>query len=179
VRPPGPDDPSAVDPSAVDPSADDASATTRASDRSIGAERLRSLPTRLLSLAAIHADRQVNQELARVDARKWHYAVLATLEQFGPVSQAELSSRTGIYRSDLVSVINQLGDRGLVQRAPDPADRRRNVVTLTGQGRQQLLMLDKLIADVQDEVLAPLTPAQREQLVGLLTTLVDHHGRPM
>jgi MarR family transcriptional regulator, lower aerobic nicotinate degradation pathway regulator len=40
-------------------------------------------------------------------------------------------------------------------------------------------MLDKLIAGVEDEVLAPLTATQREQLLRLLTALVDHHGRPM
>jgi len=157
----------------------DPSAATRPGGRCRGAERLRRLPTRLLSLAAIHSDRRVNEELARVDARKWHYAVLATLNEFGPASQAELSSRTGIYRSDLVAVINELADRGLVERAPDPADRRRNVVTLTGPGRRQLLRLDKLLTDVEDEVLAPLTPAQREQLTRLLTTLVNHHGRQM
>jgi MarR family transcriptional regulator, lower aerobic nicotinate degradation pathway regulator len=157
----------------------DTSAETRPGDRLTGAERLRRLPTRLLSLAAIHSDRRVNEELARADARKWHYAVLATLEEFGPASQAELSSRTGIYRSDLVAVIGELAGRGLVERAPDPADRRRNVVTVTGPGRRQLLRLDTLLAEVEDEVLAPLTPAQREQLVRLLTTLVSHHGRPM
>ncbi|MEV4636761.1 MarR family transcriptional regulator [Actinoplanes sp. NPDC049548] len=143
------------------------------------AERLRKLPTRLLSLAAIHSDRRVTEELARADARKWHYAVLATLDEFAPASQAELSSRTGIHRSDLVAVINELADRGFIQRAPDPADRRRNVVTLTGPGRRQLLRLDGLIADVEDEVLAPLTPEQRDQLTGLLCALVDHHGRRM
>jgi MarR family transcriptional regulator, lower aerobic nicotinate degradation pathway regulator len=157
----------------------DTSAATRPANRRPGAERLRRLPTRLLSLAAIHSDRRVNEELARVDARKWHYAVLATLDEFGPASQAELSSRTGIYRSDLVAVINELADRGLVERAPDPADRRRNMVTLTGPGRRQLVRLDKLLADVENEVLAPLTPTQRKQLAHLLTTLVDHHGRQM
>lgn len=64
-------------------------------------------------------------------------------------------------------------------RAPDPADRRRNVVTVIGPGRRQLLRLDKLIADVEDEVLAPLTPAQRDKLTRLLTTLVNHHSRQM
>lgn len=135
------------------------------------------LPTRLLSLAAIHSDRRVNEELARLNARKWHYAVFATLDEFGPESQAELSSRTGIYRSDLVAVINELADRGLVERAPDPADRRRNLVRLTGPGRRQMLRLDKLLADVEDEVLTPLTSAQRGQLTRLLTTLVNHHAR--
>lgn len=142
-----------------------------------GAPRLGRLATRLLSLAAIYSDRRVNEELARVDARKWHYAVLATLAEFGPASQSGLSSRTGIYRSDLVTVISELADRGLVERAPDPADRRRNVVTLTAPGRQFLLRLDKLLADVEEDVLAPLTPGQREQLRDLLTTLVNHPGR--
>lgn len=143
------------------------------------AERLRRLRTRLLSLAAMHSDRRVNEELARVDARKWHYAALATLDEFGPASQAQLSDRTRIYRSDLVAVLNELSDRGLVERTPDPADRRRNLVSLTGAGRRQLRKLDKLIAIVEDEVLAPLTPAQRDQLTELLTLLVDHHrGHP-
>lgn len=156
---------------------DDQSAASRPGGRPAGAKRLSRLSTRLLSLAAIHSDRRTNEELARADARKWHYAVLATLDEFGAASQAELSSRTGIYRSDLVSVISELAGRGLVERAPDPADRRRNVVTLTGPGRQQLGRLDKLLAGVEDEVLAPLDPAQREQLHRLLTTLVNHHHR--
>jgi DNA-binding MarR family transcriptional regulator len=143
--------------------------------RRAGAERLSRLSTRLLSLAAIQADRLANEELARADARKWHYAVLATLDEFGAASQAELSARTGIYRSDLVAVISELAARGLVERAPDPADRRRNVVTLTGPGGQHLGRLDQLLAGVEDEVLAPLDPAQREQLHRLLTTLVNHH----
>lgn len=53
------------------------------------------------------------------------------------------------------------------------------MVTLTGPGRRQLLRLDQLLADVEDEVLAPLTPPQRDQLRRLLTTLVNHHGRQM
>ena len=56
------------------------------------ARRLRRRPTRLLSLAAIHSDRQVNEALARADARKWHYAVLATLDEAGPASQADWTS---------------------------------------------------------------------------------------
>jgi DNA-binding MarR family transcriptional regulator len=149
------------------------------SDSIPGAARLRNLRTRLLSLAAIHSDRRVNEELARVDARKWHYAVLATLAESGPASQSQLSDRTGIYRSDVVAVINELAERGQVERSPNPADRRQNVITLTAPGRQQLHKLDKLLAKVEDEILAPLTAPEREQLARLLTVLVDHHGQPM
>jgi DNA-binding MarR family transcriptional regulator len=152
---------------------------TDSTTETAAAARLRNLPTRLLSLAAMHSDRRVNETLGRMDARKWHYAVLATLDEFGPASQAELSDRTRIYRSDLVAVINELTDRGFVERSADPADRRRNVVTLTRQGRRQLLKLDKLLADLGDEVLAPLTPAEREQFTRMLAVLVRYHDQGM
>ena len=149
---------------------------TDTSDDRATPTRLRRLPSRLLTQTAMHADRLANQGLARADARKWHYAVLASLQEFGPASQAALSRRTGIYRSDLVAVINELAARGLIDRAPDPADRRRNVITMTPQGRRHLRQLDKLVAAIQDELLAPLTPPERDQLVRLLTRLLDHHG---
>jgi DNA-binding MarR family transcriptional regulator len=147
----------------------------REDDRTTPA-RLRRLPSRLLTQTAMHADRLVNQGLAGADARKWHYAVLAALQEFGPASQAALSRRTGIYRSDLVAVINELAGRGLVERTPDPADRRRNVVTMTTRGRRHLRQLDKLVASIQDDLLAPLAQPERDQLIRLLTRLLDHHA---
>ena len=95
--------------------------------------QLRSLPSRLLGQTALHADRLVNERLAGAGARKWHYAVLATLREFGPSSQATLSRRTSIYRSDLVTVLNELAERGHVKRTPDAADRRRNVIAITAK----------------------------------------------
>jgi DNA-binding MarR family transcriptional regulator len=121
----------------------------------------------------------VNEELARAGARKWHYAVLATLAEAGAASQADLSRRTRIYRSDVVAVVNELVDSGLVERSPNPADRRQNIIALTERGRQQLLRLDRLLVDVEDMVLAPLTQPERAQLARLLTVLVDHHATSM
>ncbi|MFJ1588243.1 MarR family winged helix-turn-helix transcriptional regulator [Streptomyces sp. NPDC088197] len=141
--------------------------------------RLRNLRTRLLSLAAIRSDRLVNEELTREGARKWHYAVLATLEEFGPASQAELSGRTGIYRSDMVAVVNELAESGLLERSPNPADRRQNIIALTEPGRRRLLKLDGLLTEVEDQVLAPLSEPERAELARLLTAVVDHHGQHM
>ncbi|MFI6996706.1 MarR family winged helix-turn-helix transcriptional regulator [Nocardia sp. NPDC050175] len=137
--------------------------------------RLRALPSRLLSQAATHSDRLVSDGLAQIGARKWHYAVLATLADTGPASQAEMSRRTGIYRSDMVAVLNELERDGYAQRVPDPDDQRRNVITLTKAGTKRLHELDAVLADLQQELLTPLTATQREQLAALLTQLVDHH----
>ncbi|MGW1776074.1 MarR family winged helix-turn-helix transcriptional regulator [Streptomyces sp. NPDC002104] len=138
--------------------------------------RLREQPSRLLSQASAHASRLVTEELGGADAHKWHYATLVALDEFGPASQAALSGRTTIHRSDLVAVINELAARELVERTPDPADRRRNVITLTTAGRRRLRRLEQLLAAAQEEFLSPLSPQEREQLVELLVRLVAHHA---
>ncbi|MFE4610604.1 MarR family winged helix-turn-helix transcriptional regulator [Streptomyces niveus] len=141
-------------------------------------DRLRQRASRLLSQVATRSDRLINEGLAQADARKWHYAVLASLQDFGPASQAALSKRTGIYRSDMVGVLNELAQRQLVERAPDPDDQRRNVITISTAGRRQLRRLDKVLDALHDELLAPLDAAERDQLVRLLTRLLDHHDSP-
>jgi DNA-binding MarR family transcriptional regulator len=146
-------------------------------DEANAPERLQALPSRLLNLAAGYAQRQVGERLATLDSRKWHYATLAALEEFGPDSQSGLSDRTGIYRSDMVATINELTARGLVIRAPDPADRRRNAITLTDEGRRHLKHLDVLIADAQAELLAPLSEVDRAELTRILKLIVGHHSR--
>ncbi|ARZ72421.1 MarR family transcriptional regulator [Streptomyces sp. HU2014] len=138
-------------------------------------DRLRRQTSRQLSQLTARSDRLINDGLARVDARKWHYAVLASLQDHGPGSQAALSERTGIYRSDMVGVLNELAERDLVDRAPDPGDRRRNIITISPRGRRHLRRLDKVLDDLHDELLAPLNPAERDQLARLLTRLLDHH----
>jgi MarR family transcriptional regulator, lower aerobic nicotinate degradation pathway regulator len=137
-----------------------------------GADRLHALPSRLLGLAALRAEREVAEALAGTGARKWHYAVLAALVDHGPVSQSGLAERSGIYRSDLVAVLAELTGVGYVAREPDPADRRRNVVTATEAGERRLAELETLVAAAQDRILTALTTAQRAQLVRLLTTVV-------
>ena len=136
---------------------------------------MRTKPSWLLNQAAIPANRMVAEALASVEARRYHYVLLAALEEAGPASQAELSRHTTIDRSDMVATINELADKGLVGRTPDPTDRRRNVITIIAAGRRHLNRLDKLLVKVQDQLLAPLTPDERQHLVNLLTRVVDHH----
>lgn len=143
--------------------------------------RLARLPSRLLLLTAACADRLVSQGLAGAGARKWHYAALAALAEGGPGSQAALSRRTGIHRGDLITAITELAVLGQVEQTPDHGDRRRSVITLTAAGRRQLSRLDRLIAGIQDDLLVPLSAAERAEradLIGLLSRLLDYHAGP-
>ena len=129
---------------------------------------LRDKPTWLISQVATRAHRLMTERLAAVGARGYHFRLLAALAEFGPSSQASLGRRTGMDRSDVVAAINELARRDLLQRASDPADRRRNVVTITQKGAAYLERLDGVLDGVQGELLAPLSPAERAQLTGLL-----------
>jgi DNA-binding MarR family transcriptional regulator len=135
--------------------------------------RIRELPTWLLSRAFARSHRLLGEGFASAGVRGYHYRLLAALDEFGPASQAALGRRTSIDRSDVVAVLNELAGRGLIERSPDPDDRRRNVITITPSGTEQLATLDEVLAGVQERLLAPLSAVEREQLVALLARLVD------
>jgi MarR family transcriptional regulator, lower aerobic nicotinate degradation pathway regulator len=137
--------------------------------------RLMTKQSWLLSQTSVHAHRLLSQALAAAGSIGYHYRLLAALEEFGPASQAALGRRTSIDRSDVVAALNDLAERKLIERSPDPADRRRNVITITPAGTEQLRLLDRVLADVQDELLAPLSATERTQLTRLLTRILEHH----
>ncbi|MGY1683326.1 MarR family winged helix-turn-helix transcriptional regulator [Geodermatophilus sp. SYSU D01176] len=139
--------------------------------------RLMSSPTWLTTQTAAHASRLVAEGMAAAGVRGYHYRVLASLVEFGPTSQVALGRRSGIHVSDLVVTVNELVDRDFVERSPDPANRRRNIVMITPAGERQLRWLDERMAQIQEEFVAPLSPAEREELKRLLTVLLDHHRR--
>jgi MarR family transcriptional regulator, lower aerobic nicotinate degradation pathway regulator len=133
-------------------------------------------PTWLISRVYAHSHRLLAEGFAAANARGHHYRLLAALEEFGPASQATLGRRTGIDRSYVVEVVNELSNGGLVERARDPDDRRRNVVTITPAGVRQLRRLDGVLAEVQDELFAPLSADERAQVARLLARVLDHQA---
>lgn len=135
--------------------------------------RLRGTPIWLLKRAWMRAHEEIRRQLAGAGLAHQHYAVLATLAEFGPCAQAEIARRIGVDRSDMVELLNRLQAEGWVHREPDPADRRRNSVSLTAPGRAALRRFDKLAEAAGDELLAPLSEADRETLLDLLTRMMD------
>jgi MarR family transcriptional regulator, lower aerobic nicotinate degradation pathway regulator len=140
--------------------------------------RLWALPSWLVNRVALEASRLVAERLGEAGVRRKHFTVLATLDEFGPMSQAAIGRRLALDRSDLHAIVGDLEAAGLVARERDAADRRRNVVALTGKGRTALKRLDARVAAAQDELLAPLDAREREQLRRLLARVVEHHAKP-
>jgi DNA-binding MarR family transcriptional regulator len=138
-------------------------------------ERLTAKPSWLLTQLAIHARRLVSDGHTAVAAGTYHFRILAALHEFGASSQADLARRGNLDRSDVVAAVNELAAHGYVERAPDPADRRRNLVSITRAGSQQLRRMDRALDAVQGDLLAPLSEADRQLFTSLLTRLLEYH----
>ncbi|MDI9896338.1 MarR family transcriptional regulator [Rhodococcus sp. IEGM 1381] len=134
-------------------------------------ERVRRLPSWVLNHVAMRANRVVASHLEH-SGRRSDYAVLASLEESGPASQAELARRLAIDRGDLVGLLDRITEEGLARREPDTSDKRRNVITVTPDGRDKLVQLDKEIEAAQEDLLRPLDPDERTLLIDLLWRLL-------
>lgn len=132
---------------------------------------VRTLPSWLLGQAARRAHELVSDALAPEGLGRPHYTVLASLAEDGPTSQAGLGRRLWLDRSDTHSIVATLEQAGLVERTGDPADQRRKVVSITGDGRRKLKQLKRRIQSAQDQILAPLDAGEREQLIALLARI--------
>jgi len=137
---------------------------------------LRRLPSWLVNQTALVAQRLVNEKLAATDARRYHFSVLSALAEYGDMSQADLGRHCHLDRSDIAAVVAELAGRGHIAREPDPADRRRNIVTITPAGERFRTETGALVAEAQEELLAPLTTEEREGLAALLGRVVAHHA---
>jgi MarR family transcriptional regulator, lower aerobic nicotinate degradation pathway regulator len=147
----------------------------RARPHSSGPSRIRDRPTWLISRTYARSHRLLNDGFAASDTglRSYHYRLLATLAESGPIGQADLGRRTNIDRSDLVSWLGELEHRGLIQRTVNPTNRRRNIVTIRPAGNKQLRDLDHVIDQIQERLLAPLSQNERQQLTKLLRKLTE------
>ena len=137
--------------------------------------RIRDRPTWLISRAYARSHGLLNDGFAATGAglRSYHYRLLAALEEWGPIGQADLGRSTSIDRSDVVTWLGELEGLGLIKRTVNPNNRRRNIVSITPTGSEQLRALDNVIDEIQELVMAPLSQNERRQLTKLLRKLAD------
>jgi len=99
------------------------------------------------------------------------WAVLARVERSEGLKQCELADTLDLQPITLTRLIDRLCDGGLIERRPDPEDRRAKRLYLTPAARPVLDGLTRLGKDIMATVLAGIEPATAEQLLALLLTL--------
>jgi DNA-binding MarR family transcriptional regulator len=73
----------------------------------------------------------------------------------------------------MVAIVDELEQRGLVERRPDPDDRRVHALYLTGAGRKLLARGRKIAAEHEAELTRGMSAADRKALVALLQRVVE------
>jgi len=100
-----------------------------------------------------------------------HFGMLRIIDAEEPISQQELSSRTGIDPSTMVARMDVLYDLGLVERKRKEDDRRSYEIRLSPAGRKLLTELSLQAQEFSEEFFAPLTRDEHKQLHELLAKL--------
>jgi MarR family transcriptional regulator for hemolysin len=99
------------------------------------------------------------------------WAVLARIERSEGLKQCELADTLDLQPITLTRLIDRLCDGGLIERRPDPDDRRAKRLYLTPAARPVLDGLTRLGQDIMATVLAGIEPGAVEQLLAHLLTL--------
>jgi DNA-binding MarR family transcriptional regulator len=99
--------------------------------------------------------------------------LLRTLAHFGaPPRMADLAASLEVVPRAVTTLVDGLEASGKVRRVPDPANRRVIRIELTDDGRKALGELHGARRAAAEEILAPLSGAERDVLGALLDTLV-------
>ena len=118
--------------------------------------------------------RLIDAERPLLDARglsMWAYVALTHLAEAPAPTQMALAEQMGYDKTRLIAILDQLAEEGLIERAPDPEDRRARIVRLTAAGRARQLEAQADIRAMESELLDGLSDAERATLREVLAKL--------
>ncbi len=122
----------------------------------------------LLSVSSARAVSAANRALAELGLKARSYTALTLLAHSDGISQREIAHALQMDPSQIVALVDSLERLDLVQRRPDPNDRRLRSVVATAKGKRVQQEAARRVAVAEDTVLANLSAAERVQLHDLL-----------
>ncbi|HEX4540444.1 MAG TPA: MarR family transcriptional regulator [Acidimicrobiales bacterium] len=133
-------------------------------------------PVFLLGYVGSSVKASANEAFERVGANLYDLGILALLDEGARDTQASIADALGLDRGQLVGVLDDLEEQGLIERHRDPKDRRRHMVSLTPAGRRRLAKLRTVLQELEDDVLQPLGTKGRSTLHTLLLDVGRHEA---
>ena len=138
-------------------------------------EELVGSSTFLLKRLGFAAKEQAMKAYEEVGLHPYHHAVLVALSEGSHETQGAIADALGYDRGQLVGLLDELEERGFVERQRDPKDRRRHLVHITAQGKRTLRTLRTLSRQLEADFLEPLSEEERAELHSLLLRLAEKH----
>jgi DNA-binding MarR family transcriptional regulator len=128
-----------------------------------------------ISRLARHLDLARRQAFTEHGIESWEFDVLSALRRSGPpyeLSPGRLLRETLVTSGTMTNRVDRLAGRGLVERSPDPADRRGVIVRLTPEGKATVDGAFAALLEAERALLADLPARDQKRLAGLLRTLL-------
>ena len=116
------------------------------------------------------------QALEPFGVRPRHVAALIELRDRGELTQQALCGQLHLDPTNLVTILNELEERGYATRRRDPEDRRRHLVEVSKKGLAVIDRVSEVMDGVEEELLEGLDPAERRELEGILTSIWERSG---
>jgi DNA-binding MarR family transcriptional regulator len=129
-----------------------------------------------ISRLSRHLDRARKQAFNEQQIESWEFDVLAALRRAGApyeLSPGRLLKETLVTSGTMTNRVDRLAARNLVERLPDPSDRRGVLVRLTASGKATVDAAFESLVERERDLLAALPVKDRKQLAGLLRTLLS------
>ncbi|GAA3084999.1 MarR family transcriptional regulator [Streptomyces olivoverticillatus] len=127
----------------------------------------------LLLAIASHVSKQTQEHhLAKLDLSVREQVALNAIAEGAP-NQLTIARRSGLDKSTLTPVLDQLERKKLIDRRLDPDDRRARIVTITDAGRRILTRSGRTTTEIEEDLLADLTPDEQGQFRAMLQRIVE------
>lgn len=143
---------------------------------SLNGDRAPSTLAFLLSQVGIHASRRFAERIAAAGLSPPLFRVLNLVDAAEGQSQHAIGAAIGVPPSRMVALVDELEERTLVERRPDPKDRRVRALYLTRKGRQSLARGRAIAKEHEEELTRGMPAADRRRLVDLLQKIVDEQA---
>jgi DNA-binding MarR family transcriptional regulator len=122
----------------------------------------------LLSQLGYVVARRFRTAMAGVDLEPRHFALMRAIEAAEGQPQSALADILQIPASSMVSLVDHLEERGLLERRVHPADRRSRTLHVTPAGRERLVEATARAMDLEGQLCRGLSEAERLALIGRL-----------
>jgi DNA-binding MarR family transcriptional regulator len=133
-------------------------------------------PACVLTRLSVHVESQLAELLAPLGIQPRHFGMLSLLIEQNGRSQHQLAEPLNVHRNVMVGLVDELEERGLVERRRHPVDRRAHAVHLLPAGRELHAEAEALVTEFEAKLLGGLSAQEAATFVELQKRISEHAG---